>query len=141
MSSGFKIIKNNEIKKALEENKRQYLVGDLQLPQQLKHIADNNLEVGITEYKEYEYEKPHYHTTVNEYQYVLKGECKYIDLNTKQEYLFKEGDFFVINTNTPYIQKSKKGTKIFFFKVPGINDKIEIEIDEQMQLWCSNWNN
>ena len=49
---------------------------------------------------------------------------KLVRKEEKQEPLpeFKKGDFYCIEKNTVYAQKSKKGTRILFIKVPSIND-------------------
>ena len=54
-------IKDDVIAKAFECSHRQYLVGDLKQAQELQHLHDSNVEVGITEYKTFGWEKPHYH--------------------------------------------------------------------------------
>lgn len=131
----FKIIRSDEIEKAFKNNTRQYLAGNLAMPQQLKNIQDNDVEVGLTCYTEYKCEKPHYHTRCTEYQYVLSGESKYLDLETGTEYKVGQGDFFVIRPFTKYYQKSVKGTKILFFKSPGGNDKTEIELEKIYSDW------
>ena len=135
----FDIIKKIDIEKSLETNHRQYLVGDLKLPQELNHIFDSDIEVGITHFKEYAAEKPHFHPIATEYQVILSGEAKFIDLDKNEEILLQAGDFFVIRPNTSYIQKSPEGTKILFFKHPAGNDKTLIEMTEKLYNWCSDW--
>jgi 8-oxo-dGTP diphosphatase len=39
-----------DIEQALSEVTRQYLVGNLERPQILRHIAHGNLEIGVTRY-------------------------------------------------------------------------------------------
>lgn len=128
-------IENHEIETILQKVSRQYLVGDLQRPQELSFIKDNNLEVGITDYKEYSTEPVHYHTDAVEYQYMLSGWTKYMDPESETEYEFKKGDFYCIEKNTIYAQKSKKGTRILFIKVPSINDKTVIEAGDKIKEW------
>lgn len=134
MNSIVKISKEN-IEHILENVCRQYLVGDLKRPQELEHIQDSNLEIGITDYSEYTTEPVHFHTTATEYQYMLSGWTQYMDVNSGKVYEFKRGDFFGIKSNTTYAQKSKKGTRILFIKVPSINDKKIIESDERVEKW------
>lgn len=112
-----------EIESALSHERRQYLVGSLTLPQEVDAIMDENVEVGITRYKEYTVEKPHYHTDCSEYQYVLTGKAKYLDVVTDEVTEVTQGDFFVIRPYTIYYQKSLPNTTILFAKVPGGNDK------------------
>lgn len=135
------IIKSAEIEESLKNTTRQYLVGDLKLPQKLNFLMDKQVEAGISTYNEYIWEKPHYHTSTSEYCYILSGETKYIDLSNNTEYHFHEGDFYILRQGTPYIQKCKPGCKLLFFKVPGINDKVVMETSKKMLQWCTCWNN
>lgn len=50
-----------EIEQVLSTTKRQYFVGNINLPQKLNHIEDSNLEIGITYYEKSTTEIPHYH--------------------------------------------------------------------------------
>ena len=75
----FKIIKNKIIEDSLRKNNRQYLLGDLKCPQDLNYIFDNNNEIGISDIKEYQVDIAHYHSVCTEYQYVIKGNTKYLD--------------------------------------------------------------
>lgn len=128
-------IENKEIERVLENVSRQYLAGNLKRPQELDFVKDTKLEIGITDYDEYTTEPVHYHTEAVEYQYMLSGWTKYMDAETGIEYEFKKGDFYCIEKNTIYAQKSKKGTRILFIKVPSINDKQVIATDEKIQSW------
>lgn len=128
-------INNRDIEKVLKGVSRQYLVGNLKCPQELEFIRDEHLEVGITDYDEYTTEIVHYHTDAVEYQYMLSGWTKYMDVDTGDEYEFKKGDFYCIEKNTTYAQKSKKGTRILFIKVPSINDKHVVEASEVIKNW------
>lgn len=128
-------IKNHEIEKVLENVSRQYLAGDLKRPQELEFIRDGHLEIGITDYSEYTTEPVHFHTEAVEYQYMLSGWTKYMDADTGETYEFRKGDFYCIEKNTTYAQKSKKGTRILFMKVPSINDKIVVETPEIVKVW------
>ena len=44
-------ISGEEIDRALENVTRQYLVGDLQKPQTLRHVPSSLIEIGITRYE------------------------------------------------------------------------------------------
>lgn len=131
----FEILKAATIEKAMQESKRQYLVGELSLPQALEYIHDKDVEAGITEYQQYTIEKPHYHERTSEYIYVLEGETKYFNLNTREEIRIGKGDFFIIRKHTTYAQKSPAGLKLLFFKYPLGNDKISIEDDGSLTKW------
>lgn len=131
------ILKNYEILKSLVDNSRQYLVGDLKIPQKLNFIFDTNIEIGITDYSEYQSELPHTHSVAYEYQYMLSGHTFYLDIETNEEFEFKKGDFFKISPGFKYAQKSKKGTRILFIKVPPGNDKINLESDKFITDWLN----
>lgn len=55
------VLKSEKIEEALHKNHRQYLLGGLALPQDLKNIADSAAEAGITTYAQYGVKKAHYH--------------------------------------------------------------------------------
>ncbi len=131
-------IKSNDIENILLEVSRQYLVGNLKRPQKLNFIKDMNLEIGITNYYQYSTEPAHFHTEAVEYQYMLSGWTKYLDVETGIEYEFKKGDFFCIEKNTVYAQKSKPNTRILFIKSPSINDKNIVEVNDEILLWYKN---
>ena len=132
-------ISSEDIALSLNDSTRQYLVGHLSRPQGLCHIEDENIEVGITSYREYKSEPAHFHPIVTEYQYVIMGNTKYIDLKSNEELEFKTGDFFMIPSGTPYAQKSTGGTVILFIKTPGGNDKTLTEVGEGVKKWQSDW--
>jgi len=133
----FQVVSSVDIAKALNETHRQYLSGKLKLPQIIKEVVDENIEVGISSYKEHAHELPHYHDEVSEYQYMLSGMTEYLDLDTKEIHRFVKGDFYVIRPFTKYAQRIKQGTDILFFKYPGKNDKIAIEPDRDTLAWLS----
>lgn len=133
------ILRAEEINRSLEHNTRQYLAGDLKLPQELHFLRDTAVEIGLNRYPDYKRELPHYHTDTSEYCYVIAGETKYVDLSNGTEYHFRSGDFYILRKNTPYIQKCLPGLRMLFMKVPGVNDKVAIPMDEKMAAWCADW--
>lgn len=133
------ILRGGDIQAVLRLQHRQYLVGDLKQPQLLEHIRDDQVEMGMTRYEAFKCEAPHDHPLVTEYQIVLKGCAKYVDLAENRELLVDEGDVFVIRPHTPYIQKSPPGTVILFFKHPCGNDKRLIPMTEAMKAWAASW--
>ncbi|HPX93440.1 MAG TPA: NUDIX domain-containing protein [Bacillota bacterium] len=133
--SGFTKIAKTQIDEALKEMSRQYFVGNLHKNQTIEHLQDTAVEIGLTEYKEFSVEDPHYHDTVTEYHYVVSGWTKYLDIKKNIEYEFKRGDFFVIKRGTIYAQKAKGGTTILFIKVPSINDKHRYKADDIVAEW------
>lgn len=128
-------IDNKMIRDSLAGVRRQYLVGNLKLPQALEFIRSEDIEIGLSSYEVYTEELPHYHTSAVEYQYVISGWTKYMNTETGEEYEFKTGDFYAIESNTPYAQKCKSGTEILFIKVPSINDKVVVELNSRIEDW------
>ena len=59
------IITQEQIQNVLLNEHRQYLVGDLKLPQRLQHIYDDKVEMGITRFEKYACEKPHFHPRIS----------------------------------------------------------------------------
>ncbi len=137
-----KIIKidNTDIMTSLLDSTRQYFVGNLSKPQQLTFIRDDRLEIGISSYPEFKAEPTHIHDVAVEYQYMVSGYTEYMDVDTGEVYIFKEGDFFAIEPKTSYSQRVKAGTNILFIKVPSINDKRLVEINEDQLAWLNDKN-
>ena len=50
--------------------------------------------MGITDYAAYQWEKPHYHPLVTEYQFLSGGAAKYVDLDAGEEPPGGGGGFF-----------------------------------------------
>jgi len=132
---GIELIRSDELDVHLEDEERQYLVGDLKLPQRLAHIKDDNVEVGISYYKEFKADEPHVHLVTTEYQYMLEGYSEFLNLETNEVTRLYAGDFFIVHKNTRYVQKSSKGTKILFFKTPSGNDKEYVTVSEKIKKW------
>lgn len=130
-------IENVSIKEAMKGLTRQYFVGNLKKPQKLKFFHSEKIEIGITVYDDYASELPHKHFEACEYQYMISGRTQYLDLDTNEIHEFIAGDFFEIQKDTAYAQKSKPGTVILFIKVPSINDKIVLPVNEQLQDWLN----
>ena len=137
----FKKIESASIQDSLKQTTRQYLTGQLKLPQALSHIDDENIEIGITDYKHYTPEAPHWHKVAYEYQYMINGETKYIDIDSGEETHYVTGDFFRIEPHTKYAQKSKAGTIILFVKTPPGNDKVSLDTSDDARIWLEDWNN
>ena len=133
-------ITNDSLNEALNKEYRQYLAGRLSREQKhLKHI-DDDIEVGVSLYKEFTADKPHMHPVATEHGYVLQGSVKVKLLDgSGREYQFNEGDFFVLRTGVGYATKNAKNTKVLFIKSPGINDKTLVKIDTETEKWLSSW--
>lgn len=132
---GIQKISSSTISEALEKTSRQYLVGNLKQQQLIEHIHDRDVEVGVSYYKIFTADTPHIHATVSEYQYVLQGSTQIKNLLTNEITKLEAGDFYIVNSNTAYAQKSMPDTKILFFKYPGMNDKVPVDIDKETEIW------
>jgi len=128
-------IDKQSIEQSLTGNTRQYLVGDLKLPQELKHVQDSDLEIGITRYDKSTSELPHTHTKAKEYQYMIAGRTEYLNVETGEVTQYECGDFYLIETGVVYAQRSDPGTVILFIKYPAGNDKVNIEASHAIQEW------
>ncbi|MFA3790014.1 NUDIX domain-containing protein [Aliiglaciecola sp. SL4] len=135
---GFKRIKNTAIENCLESLDRQYLLGRLGRPQELEHIDDEDLEIGISDYKNARYEDAHSHVKAKEYQYILKGMTEYKDIDSGEVHRFVAGDFYVIYPETKYLQKVKQETRILFVKYPAGNDKVNETASQSDLEWATN---
>jgi len=133
-----KKISEGSITNALSDNTRQYLIGNLKLPQELEHIQDSDLEIGITDYKQATSEAPHTHTRAKEYQYMIGGRTEYLNIHTGKVSMFEAGDFYLIETGVAYAQRSEANTTILFIKYPGGNDKVDIEVTPEVSEWLNN---
>ena len=120
----------------LQNVTRQYLVGNLEKPQLLQHIPSSLIEIGITRYgAEGGRELPHTHRQAFEFQYMVAGVTAYLDMVTGVEYVFRKGDFYVIEHGIVYAQKSRPHTEILFIKVPPGNDKIPTTETAELEAW------
>jgi len=117
-------LKNEAIATVFQKVSRQYFAGDLKQEQLLPFFRDDRLEIGITEYREFTQEEPHWHTEQTEYHLLLDGETTYIEIANGKHHVFNKGDFYVISPGTCFRQESSPGTSIFFIKVPSVNDKV-----------------
>ena len=130
-------IKNETIKKSLENTTRQYFVGNLSKPQEIEVIRDERLEIGISSYPDYMHEPAHVHSIATEYQYIISGWTEYMDVETGEISEFRKGDFYAILPGTAYAQRVKAGTNILFIKTPSIKDKQLVEISQEQKEWLT----
>lgn len=133
------IIYGDATERALKENGRVYLCGNLALPNGVDHIKTDGYEIGISYYPQFSVDKPHYHYYNTEYNYVISGEMKVLLIKEEKQIQLKTGDLLVIHPDEPYICKSLPGTKVLFSKVPGGNDKVVIPTSEMIDGWGSCW--
>lgn len=132
-------IVGSELNKALQSDYRVYLCGNLYNPQNMKWIHDGQLEIGISYYKKFTSDKPHFHGVATEYNYVMNGKTKVFLIDEGEEYIFEEGSLFVIPPNTKYASKHLGGTRILFVKNPGGNDKKLVNTSEVLAEWLKSW--
>ena len=78
----------------------------------------NDVEVGVKEYKEGDYENSHYHKIATEYTVIISGT---VEMNGVQ---YSDGDIIVINPNEATDFKALTSVKTVVVKLPGAsNDK------------------
>ena len=132
-------ISGDTIFDALSRSYRVYLCGDLKQPQDMRWIHDDKNEVGISQYKDFTADKPHYHSAATEYNFVLSG-CSKVFLPAEgKEYTFEAGSLFIFPPMTEYASKHMGGTTILFFKSPGGNDKHLIDVTPELETWLASW--
>lgn len=117
-------IPKKEIERAIQKHPKQYLTGNLTKPQDLRHVPNRNIEIGLTKMFAGQIEKMHYHKVQWEFVYVLKGSFMCTDTTRGEKHEFHEGDFFMIESDTPYTQKALTDCLLYFVKFPSIKDKI-----------------
>ena len=120
---GIQVLQNKTISESMLSNERQYLLGWLSLPQELHHVENPDIAIGLIEYKEFSHDIPHIHSVISESQYMLDGHAAVLNLDTMEETVVSKGDFFYIPVNTPHVMKAHAGTKFIFIKSKCINDK------------------
>lgn len=130
-------IESETIKKSLKNATRQYFVGNLSKPQDIKFIRDERLEIGVSCYPDYKYEPTHVHSVATEYQYMISGWTEYLDIETGEISEFRKGDFYAILPGTAYAQRVKAGTNILFIKTPSINDKQLMAVTSEQEKWLT----
>lgn len=131
------LVPNQEIEMATSQEYRQYFCGNLQRPQILDFIRTERLEVGISNYKTFTADMPHYHTTTADMMYILSGEYHVLLVDEGKEILLHQGDFLSVPPQTPYASKAKEGTKVLFFKYCNGNDKVTLDSSEILKKWLS----
>jgi mannose-6-phosphate isomerase-like protein (cupin superfamily) len=131
------VIRGRSIEDALAAHDRQYLVGSLSMPQELGHLDEPAVEIGISDYDVATADDPHYHPVASEHQYVLSGSALLRDLGTGEEHELQAGDFYSIGANVAHVQKSRAGTRIIFFRHPGGDAKVAVDPDAELVAWLT----
>ena len=128
-----------DLSEALKTADRVYLCGDLKRQQDLKWIHDTGIEIGVSHYKDFASDRPHFHAHATEYNFVMDGASKVLLIDEKKEYLFEKGSLFIISPGVKYASKHVGDTKVLFIKNPGGDDKQLIEAGENVKHWLSEW--
>ncbi|MCR5256451.1 MAG: cupin domain-containing protein [Acetatifactor sp.] len=123
------VIDAGEINSALLNTDRQYFQGNLQKDQLISHIHTLDNEIGISDYKEYAHDDPHYHDEITETNYVISGKVCMRILDTNTDYIIEAGGVFSIPPGVKHVLKVKPDTRIIFFKSKSVNDKHTLDFD------------
>lgn len=127
-----------DVDRALGTAGRVYLVGHLGLPQPLlEHIGclDSPVEVGVTRYDRPTADRPHMHRWNVDIVFVIRGSYAMRNLGTGEARVLTEGGLYAVEPNTPHACVAAPGTEVLFVKVPGGNDKVEVELDPESERW------
>lgn len=134
------IFTKEQISGSLKQQYRQYLTGSRLFERGNIKNKFSYLETGISYYKNFKVDTPHYHETTAEHYILLQGEQKILDLGSGKQYIARKGDFVFIPPWTKHFTKNKAGTKIFFAKAPDGKDKVEIyELPEKNHVDYDEW--
>lgn len=128
---------NQQILEATEQEYRQYFCGNLKKPQLLDFILTERLEIGISNYKNFTADTPHYHSTTPDMIYLLSGEFHIWIPSKQKNIILHQGDFISVPPQTPYASKAKAGTKVLFIKYCNGNDKVTITPSKEMTDWLA----
>lgn len=131
-------LKEAEINAALNQEYRQYFIGDLKKPQILNYIEQGDFEIGTSLYQTAKADVPHMHDQTSEILYILQGTYKILIIETMQEYTLNKGDFFVLPPRTAYASKALAQTQVLFIKTGG-NDKVAVPIPSEVQQWMKSY--
>lgn len=142
MREDIRIIKGSDIDSVLRKKDREYLVGNLTRPQDLQHIVDEDVEIGISDYEKSNVDQPHFHPCISEYQYILKGEIVVFDLENMESYELSAGDFYAVPKGNRRIQLSKANSRILFVKNTSMDDKQVVTVSDEVHAWIKKtWEN
>ena len=130
------ILSAEMIEDSLEGNFRQYIQGDLEEEQKLPFVYNTNSEIGISYYRDFFHDDPHYHDIITETNYVLEGKVCIRIIDSNEDFVVEKGGIFSVPPRVTHILKGVPGTKIIFFKDHSLNDKRVVNIKElQLDDW------
>lgn len=102
---------------------RQYIKGNLQKEQELPFVYNERCEIGISDYKEFTHDEPHYHDVITETNYILEGRACLKILDTNVDYVLEKGSIISVPPKLVHIMKVEPGTKVLFVKDYSVDDK------------------
>ena len=105
----------------------------------MQWIHDEANEIGVSHYKQFTADRPHYHTSATEYNYIISGSSKFFLIDVGKQILLEAGSLLRLPPMTKYASKHLENTKILFFKSPGGNDKQLLDTDERLNAWLRSW--
>ena len=117
------------LEKVFENNFRQYIQGNLQNEQDLPHVYNAHSEIGISDYKEFTHDEPHYHDIITETNYILEGRACLKIIDTGEEYILEKGSIASVPPKMVHLMKVHPNTRVLFFKDHSINDKHVVDLD------------
>lgn len=130
------VMKKEQIDQATEKQYRQYFCGNLQKPQLMDFVLTKDLEIGISWYREFSTDKPHFHHKTADMIYVLEGIFAIYIVQSGNTVELRGGDFISIPPQTAYASKASAGTRTLFIKdTKGVNDKELIVPEEKVAQW------
>ena len=115
------------IEDSLRDNTRQYLQGNLKREQNLPFIYNDRSEIGISCYREFSCDEPHYHDLITETNYILEGRLCLKIVDTGEEYVVEKGGVYSVPPKVLHVVKVQSGTKVIFVKDHAVNDKKTVD--------------
>ena len=135
-------IEGKDVDQVLGPSGRVYLAGHLGRPQpQFEHIGSlpEPTEVGITRYSSLTVDQPHVHELNTDFTYVLRGTFAVRIIPTGEVRVLGEGGLCVIEPGLAHVCIAHQGTQVLFFKIPGGNDKVLVELDQASCEWVDRY--
>jgi hypothetical protein len=131
-------VEGDDVDRALGSAGRVYLAGHLGRPQpQFDHIGElpDPTEVGVTRYFSLTVDQPHVHELNTDFTYVVRGTFAVRIIPTGEVRVLGEGGLCVIEPGLAHVCIAHPGTQVLFFKVPGGNDKVPVQLDQASREW------
>ncbi|MDO4501942.1 MAG: cupin domain-containing protein [Coriobacteriia bacterium] len=139
MEPTIRTVTKEQFDQACATHQHTYFFGNLAKPQEQFACHPGPFELGMGSYPQFTFEAPHVHAANQEFNYVLEGAVKVVNLETGQEHMFKPGDLFSYDPGVRHLSKNLPGTRVLFFKSPGGNDKELLPLSPAIEAWGSSW--